>query len=87
MQLEYFWIFQPVNLHLIIVKIEIILVRVLGILQRISICYGLLACIHFITDYGNKAYRYIGTVIAISAALIYLVFMLSFENLDINCPH
>lgn len=57
------------------------LVRIMGILQRISLCYGTLAIIHFITRYGDKAYRFIGTLIVVSLGLVYLVLMVTFEKL------
>ena len=63
------------------------LVRVLGILQRISLCYLLVVLIHFLTRYGEVNYRFIGVLIAVSLGLIYLTFLITFENLDIGCPH
>lgn len=59
----------------------------MGILQRISLCYGLLALIHWITRYGDKAYRFIGVIIALAMGLVYLVFMITFEHKEIGCPH
>jgi len=53
-------------------------VRIPGILQRLSICYLLVVFIHFITFYGEKAYRFLGFLMALSFGLIYLVFMLTF---------
>jgi hypothetical protein len=62
------------------VIIFIYLVRIPGILQRMSICYMLVVIIHVTTRYGDKNYRYIGALIATSIGLIYLTFMLSFED-------
>lgn len=45
----------------------------------------LVAAIHFLTKYANKAYRYIGVILAICIGLIYLIFMLTFENAEIGC--
>lgn len=52
--------------------------RILGILQRLSICYGLLSLVHFVTRYGDRKYRFIGVIIAVSLGLIYITFMVPF---------
>lgn len=54
------------------------IVRVMGILQRISLCYGALSIIHALTGYGDKTYRYIGAIIAVGCAMVYITFMLTF---------
>ena len=56
------------------------IVRVMGILQRISLCYGVLSLIHVITNYGEKAYRFVGLLITSAFIMIYLTFMLTFQN-------
>lgn len=54
------------------------LVRVMGILQRLSLCYGALCFVHVITNYGEKSYRFVGVLFCSACAMIYLTFMLTF---------
>lgn len=39
------------------------------------------------TRYGEMRYRFIGVLIAIGLGLIYFTFMVTFENIEIGCPH
>lgn len=55
-------------------------VRVMGILQRISLCYCAVSIIHAVTNYGDRAYRYIGALVVLGCALIYVTFMITFQN-------
>jgi hypothetical protein len=74
------------NLLLIIVNTFLFIVRILGILQRLSVCYAIVLAIHFFTKYGNPKRRILGFVSLIAIMLTYLSFMLNFENIDIGCP-
>jgi len=56
----------------------------MGILQRLSLCYGALAIIHWATNYGDKAFRYVGALFTLAFIIIYLSFMVTFENSE--CP-
>lgn len=60
--------------------------RVLGILQRLSVCYGALSVIHAITNYGEKTYRFVGGLITLTFISVYLGFMLTYENIEAGCP-
>lgn len=63
------------------------LVRFVGILQRLGICYLIVSCIHAITRYADHMYRFIGVLIAFSIGMVYVIFMATFENLEIGCPY
>lgn len=52
----------------------------MGILQRLSLCYGALVLIHVATNYGQKSYRFVGSLVAVAFASIYLAYMLTFHN-------
>lgn len=59
----------------------------MGILQRLSLCYAALAAIHVLTDYGNKAYRFIGALITLGCLMTYTAFMVTFTKPEIKCFH
>jgi len=62
------------------------LVRILGILQRMSICYGLILLIHWLTDYGtNIIKRMIGAFFMVGLIILYLVLMLPWSDASIGC--
>ena len=56
-------------------------------MQRLSICYLIVALIHFATRYADIKYRFIGFLVALSIGMIYVIFMSTFENLEIGCPY
>jgi predicted acyltransferase len=58
----------------------------LGIIQRISLCYGGLAVIHWATRYGEKPYRYVGATVAVLLGSVYVMLMLTFDRPEIGCP-
>jgi len=62
------------------------LVRVLGILQRLSICYAAMLLVHFTTNYGESHKRIFGFLAILSGFLIYISYMVTFDNTDIDCP-
>ena len=66
----------------------IYLVRVLGILQRLSICYGVMILLHFLTNYGNKYRRKLAGFFMFGLYVTYLAVMISFggaSRLGPNC--
>jgi hypothetical protein len=65
---------------LTIVNKILFVVRILGILQRLSICYAVVLSIHVLTKYGNAKRRVLGYVSVIAMILIYLAYMLNFEK-------
>jgi predicted acyltransferase len=56
------------------------IVRILGILQRISICYGGILLTHFMTSYGEAQKRIYGFVSILACMMLYLSYMLSFSK-------
>ena len=60
-------------------------VRILGILQRLALCYGFLAVLHRLTNYGDKSLRFAGVLATVLAGITYLGLMLNFENEDMGC--
>lgn len=73
------------NLHLIIVNKNLFIVRILGILQRLSVCYAVVLAIHVFTRYGNPKRRVLGYVSVVAMILIYLTYMLNFTKPEIGC--
>jgi predicted acyltransferase len=73
------------NLHLIIVNKNLFVVRILGILQRLSVCYAVVLAIHVLTRYGNPKRRVLGYVSVVAMILIYLAYMLNFTKPEIGC--
>jgi len=69
-----------------IVNIFFNIVRILGILQRLSVCYAIVLIIHVSTKYGEQKMRVLGYVSVLSMALLYLAYMLTFNKPDIECP-
>jgi predicted acyltransferase len=55
----------------------------MGILQRLSICYGAILCYHLSTNYGESKRRKFGGFIMLILYLVYLSLMISFEGGDI----
>ena len=52
--------------------------RILGILQRLSICYGINLFVHWITDYGtNMTKRVIAACVTLASVVLYIVLMLT----------
>lgn len=78
LELVYFSICLKLSLTFMNVLNIIYLVRVLGILQRIALCYCLVSLVHVLTDYGNKTYRFVGAVFAVGCLLTYMAYMLTF---------
>lgn len=55
-------------------------VRVLGVLQRISLCYAFLVTLHVATKYGDKRFRIYGAMLVTFLMATYMGLMLSFED-------
>lgn len=55
-------------------------VRVLGVLQRISLCYALLVAIHIATQYGSLQLRKYGAMFVAIMLALYMGLMLGFED-------
>ncbi len=62
------------------------LVRILGILQRISICYAVILLLHVVTGYGEVQKRVFGFIGILSGFLIYIAYMVTFDHPEIDCP-
>jgi predicted acyltransferase len=61
-------------------------VRILGILQRMSICYGIVLLIHGVTDYGtHELKRRVAGFIMLAFLIVYVSLMLSWEDPSIGC--
>lgn len=64
----------------------LILVRILGILQRLALCYGINLFIHWITDYGtNITRRRIAGFTMVGFVVLYVALMLSWSDESIGC--
>lgn len=50
----------------------------MGILQRLSLCYGALCLLHVITNYGDRSYRFVGLLLTVICGMIYITFMMTF---------
>lgn len=60
--------------------------RILGILQRMSICYGIVLFIHWATDYGTHMLkRRIAGFIMVGVVIVYVALMMSWEDTSIGC--
>lgn len=55
-------------------------VRILGVLQRISLCYIMLVGLHVATDYGNPEFRKYGVMIIAFLTATYMGLMLNFVD-------
>jgi hypothetical protein len=59
----------------------------MGILQRLSICYGVNLFVHWVTDYGtNIKARIAVTCISVATVILYVVLMLTWSDDSIGCP-
>ena len=56
------------------------LVRVLGILQRLSLCYGLMLLCHYATGYGKVRRRKLLGLFMFIVYIVYFVLMVSFDG-------
>ncbi len=56
------------------------LVRVLGILQRLSLCYGLMLLCHYVTGYGSVRRRKFLGLFMFIVYIVYFVLMVSFDG-------
>jgi len=74
------------NLNSMNVNNSLFLVRIIGILQRLSICYAVVLIIHVTTKYGDHKKRVIGYVTIMAMILLYLAYMLTFDKPEIGCP-
>lgn len=55
-------------------------VRVLGVLQRISMCYAIVVAIHIATQYGKKHLRKYGAMFVAVMMAVYIGLMMSFQD-------
>ena len=55
-------------------------VRIMGVLQRLSICYLLLVLIHIATNYGDRKLQKFGLMVVLFLNVAYLTLMLSFDK-------
>jgi predicted acyltransferase len=60
------------------------LVRVLGILQRLSICYAALLVYHLVTGYGVITRRKIGAVFMFLIFVVYFILYITFDGGDVE---
>jgi Mn2+/Fe2+ NRAMP family transporter len=56
----------------------------MGILQRLSICYGALLGYHLITGYGDYVRRKFGAIIMLIIFITYLSLYVTFDGGDIE---
>ena len=56
------------------------LVRVLGILQRLSLCYGLMLLCHYATGYGSVRRRKFLALFMFILYIVYFTLMVSFDG-------
>ena len=60
--------------------------RILGILQRLSLCYGINLFIHWVTDYStNITKRRIAAFVMFASVGVYVALMLSWSDEGIGC--
>ncbi len=60
--------------------------RILGILQRLSLCYGINLFVHWITDYGTSiTKRRIAAFVMSGFVVLYVVLMLTWSDESIGC--
>ena len=52
----------------------------MGVLQRLSICYGTILLIHFLTRYGHQEKRIFGSLAIFVGFLLYINFMVSYDK-------
>ena len=53
----------------------------MGILQRLSICYGINLFVHWATDYGaNMKKRVIAACFTLASVVVYIVLMLTWSD-------
>lgn len=72
-------------LNLIDCKFDFSTWRYLGVLQRLSVCYGLISLLHVATSYGEKTLRVFGVLVSVCIGLVYVAGMVSFTNEEIGC--
>lgn len=61
--------------------------RILGILQRMSVCYGLNLFIHWFTELGTHTIkRKLCAVFMFGLVILYTALMLSWSNESEGCP-
>ncbi len=60
--------------------------RILGILQRMSICYAVVLVIHWASDYGTHiTKRHVGACLMAVIVALYVILMVTFEDASIGC--
>ena len=63
-------------------------VRILGILQRLAICYGVNLFVHWVTDYGtNMTAKIITTCVSAGSVLVYVALMVTWSGSSIGCSY
>jgi predicted acyltransferase len=67
-------------LHLLSNKFDFTTVRILGVLQRISLCYVMVVAIHFLTQYAREDLRKYGAMFVALMSALYMGLMLSFSD-------
>lgn len=65
-------------LNLMVHKFDFTIVRILGVLQRLSLCYAIVAAIHLATKFGEEGLRRYGAMFVGLLLSLYMGFMLSF---------
>lgn len=61
--------------------------RILGILQRLSLAYAAVLLVHAVTGYGNKYRRKLAAIFMFGLYFVYLSAMLSFDGSEKIGPH
>lgn len=60
--------------------------RILGILQRMSVCYGVVLFVHWATDYSQHALkRTVAAFFMVGLVILYLALMLPWSDESIGC--
>ena len=61
-------------------------VRIMGILQRLSLCYGINLFVHWATDYGaNVRARIVAACVSAVSVILYVILMLTWSDEGIGC--
>jgi predicted acyltransferase len=71
-------------LNLTAKKFDFTIVRIFGVLQRISLCYAMLVGIHILTQYGAHHLRRFGVMVMVFLTAVYVSLMINFEE-DGDC--
>lgn len=58
----------------------------MGILQRLSLCYGCILLLHCVTRYGTTSRKVLGSLFMVVVFVVYISFMLSWSDPDGGCP-